>query len=63
MKNLKFSSILSFYGDSCSDRHSLLRSRIPKPIPADPAIKIGKLDNGITYYIKENTKSLNNGLN
>lgn len=27
-----------------------------KPIPPDPAIKIGKLDNGITYYIKQNKK-------
>lgn len=26
------------------------------PIPADPAIKIGKLDNGLTYYIKQNKK-------
>ena len=27
-----------------------------KPIPADPNIKIGKLDNGMTYYIKQNKK-------
>ncbi len=27
-----------------------------KAIPADPSIKIGKLDNGITYYIKANKK-------
>jgi zinc protease len=26
------------------------------PIPPDPAIKIGKLDNGLTYYIKQNKK-------
>jgi len=26
------------------------------PIPADPDIKIGKLDNGFTYYIKNNKK-------
>lgn len=26
------------------------------PIPPDPAIKIGKLDNGLTYYIKFNKK-------
>lgn len=25
-------------------------------IPADPAIRIGKLDNGMTYYIKQNKK-------
>jgi zinc protease len=27
-----------------------------KPIPADPNIIIGKLDNGMTYYIKQNKK-------
>jgi zinc protease len=27
-----------------------------KPIPVDPNIKTGKLDNGITYYIKQNKK-------
>ncbi|HAX92685.1 MAG TPA: insulinase family protein, partial [Bacteroidales bacterium] len=26
------------------------------PIPPDPVIKIGKLDNGLTYYIKKNSK-------
>ena len=24
------------------------------PIPVDPDVKIGKLDNGITYYIRHN---------
>ena len=27
-----------------------------KPIPVDPNIKVGKLDNGFTYYIKQNKK-------
>ena len=27
-----------------------------KTIPVDPAIKVGKLDNGLTYYIKQNKK-------
>jgi zinc protease len=27
-----------------------------KPIPPDPDIKIGKLENGLTYYIKQNKK-------
>ena len=27
-----------------------------KPVPPDPVIKIGKLENGITYYIKQNKK-------
>ena len=30
-----------------------------KEIPIDPTIKIGKLDNGLTYYIKHNAKPKN----
>jgi zinc protease len=29
---------------------------LKQPIPADPNIRIGKLDNGLTYYIKQNKK-------
>jgi zinc protease len=29
---------------------------LSKPIPVDPNIKTGKLDNGMTYYIKQNKK-------
>lgn len=28
---------------------------LTKPIPIDPAVKIGKLDNGMVYYIRKNT--------
>jgi len=30
-----------------------------KPLPVDPDVKIGKLDNGLTYYIRENKKPEN----
>ncbi|MBB6274765.1 zinc protease [Pedobacter cryoconitis] len=30
-----------------------------KPIPNDPAVKIGKLPNGLTYYIRKNTEPKN----
>lgn len=30
-----------------------------KPLPVDPSIRIGKLDNGFTYYIKQNNKPEN----
>ncbi|MBD0353390.1 MAG: hypothetical protein ICV65_19775, partial [Flavisolibacter sp.] len=26
------------------------------PLPVDPNVKIGKLSNGLTYYIRKNTK-------
>ena len=28
---------------------------LDKPINPDPKVKIGKLDNGLTYYIRENS--------
>ncbi|MCL5991258.1 MAG: hypothetical protein M1419_04065, partial [Bacteroidetes bacterium] len=31
-------------------------SNLKAKIPPDPKIKIGKLSNGLTYYIKENKK-------
>ena len=27
---------------------------LQQPIPTDPAVRIGKLDNGLTYYVREN---------
>ena len=29
------------------------------PLPIDPAVKIGKLDNGLTYYIRHNEEPKN----
>ena len=26
------------------------------PIPTDPSVRIGKLDNGLTYYIRHNER-------
>lgn len=31
------------------------------PIPADPQVRIGRLDNGLTYYIRHNAKPENQG--
>ena len=28
----------------------------PQPIPNDSAVKVGKLENGLTYYIRHNDK-------
>ena len=32
---------------------------LDKPIPVDPKVKIGKLENGLTYYIRKNSKPEN----
>ncbi len=29
---------------------------LQKPLPTDPNVKIGKLSNGLTYYIEKNVK-------
>ena len=28
----------------------------PQELPNDPAVKVGKLENGLTYYIRQNDK-------
>ena len=33
---------------------ALMPSAIGQPVPVDPAVRIGKLENGLTYYIRHN---------
>ncbi|QYA26997.1 insulinase family protein [Gramella sp. MT6] len=35
---------------------ALAQNKTPEKIPTDPNVKIGKLDNGLTYYIRNNGK-------
>jgi len=55
MKNLRLCAILLLWGFVLTVVSAQVQDG-GKPIPADPAIKIGKLENGITYYIKVNKK-------
>jgi zinc protease len=55
MKNLKHLILLVFIGFVFAGAPAQIPD-LDKPIPADPNIRIGKLDNGITYYIKLNKK-------
>ena len=32
------------------------QSEPDKPLPVDPNVRIGKLENGLTYYIRKNNK-------
>jgi len=55
MKNLRqllFLLLLGFVSTVISAQNQDLT----KPIPPNPNIRIGKLDNGLTYYIKQNKK-------
>lgn len=41
---------------SVSISFSQIAKNLSEPIPIDPDVKIGKLDNGLTYYIRYNKK-------
>ncbi len=55
MKNLKLFVLLIIW---CVAQAAVTAQiqKLNDPIPPDPNIRIGKLDNGLTYYIKKNTK-------
>ena len=55
MKNLRFLFVLILWG-FVFNIISAQTIDPDKPIPPDPNIKIGRLDNGMTYYIKQNRK-------
>jgi zinc protease len=48
MKKLFLAAILFFTGMT-----TVVAQEMP-PIPVDPDVRIGKLDNGLTYYIRHN---------
>lgn len=52
MKHL-FRGLLTFALVVCCTLQPLLAQQMP-PIPIDPNVRIGKLDNGLTYYIRKN---------
>jgi zinc protease len=55
MKNLKLLILLVLCTFLFTGTYAQIQD-LNQPIPADPNIKIGKLDNGMTYYIKVNKK-------
>ena len=55
MKNLRILFVLIIWGFV----FNIITAQTMDPdkqIPPDPNIKIGRLDNGLTYYIKQNKK-------
>ena len=55
MKKLKYLFISSLCGFMLANLSAQIQNP-DQPIPPDPDIKIGKLENGLTYYIKVNKK-------
>lgn len=50
-KKLLLSLLTGFFCISATSQYKLT-----DPLPMDPAVKVGKLDNGLTYYIRKNVK-------
>jgi zinc protease len=55
MKNFKLLFVLVFWGFAVIAVSAQVKD-LNQPIPSDPNIRIGKLENGLTYYIKLNKK-------
>jgi len=55
MKNMRLISVFILWGLLITSISAQIQNP-DNPIPPDPNIKIGRLDNGITYYIKYNKK-------
>ena len=55
MKRVLATFVVLFVANFCFAQTTDLN----RPIPVDPKVKIGKLDNGLTYYIQKNSKPEN----
>ena len=51
--------VLIFFGGGRPASGMGEREAVGKALPVDPAVTIGKLENGLTYYIRENKKPEN----
>lgn len=40
----------------CTGQHTTAQINTAQPMPVDPKVKIGRLSNGMTYYIRQNKK-------
>ncbi len=54
MKHLVRSLFVAALFICCSFQQSFAQQQMP-PIPVDPNVRIGKLENGLTYYIRKNS--------
>jgi zinc protease len=56
---MKFSRLLSTVLFLIFISQSFAQTNLNQPLPVDPNVKIGKLSNGLTYYIRQNKKPEN----
>lgn len=56
MKNVLIALLLIISTGSAFSQSSEIDKALQKPIPLDPNVKVGQLENGLTYYIRQNEK-------
>lgn len=56
MKSLVIAFLLFLAVSPVWSQNSELNNALEKPIPLDPKVKVGQLENGLTYYIRQNEK-------
>ncbi|WKV11297.1 M16 family metallopeptidase [Marivirga harenae] len=56
MKSLAIAFLLFLSAGFAWSQNSEIEKSLKKPIPLDPKVKIGTLENGLTYYIRQNEK-------
>lgn len=56
---MKFNRLLSIVVIFVFSVQSFAQTNLNQPLPVDPNVKIGKLSNGLTYYIRQNKKPEN----
>jgi zinc protease len=56
MKSLAIAFLLFLSAGFAWSQNSEIEKALKKPIPLDPNVKIGQLENGLTYYIRQNEK-------
>jgi len=56
MKSLVIAFAMFISGNVAYSQSSEVQKALQKPIPLDPNVKVGQLDNGLTYYIRQNEK-------
>ncbi len=53
-RNLFYILLLFVFGTQAQERN--ISGRLTDEIPVDPDVRVGKLENGLTYYIRKNSK-------
>jgi len=56
MKSLLIALVVFASVNVAWSQSSEVEKALQKPIPLDPNVKVGQLDNGLTYYIRQNEK-------